>query len=91
MSRKSENYSGETARRLSERVLNHIGRDAKSHQLKHAIQKYHKYPKIEDFSVIAKGNRNNTFKRKVTEFLLIKDIRPNLNTHGKSVPLKLFN
>ena len=73
----SEDYTGETARRMSERVLDHNGRDAKSHLLKHAIEKCHKYPKIEDFNVI--------------ESLLIKDIRPTLNTHEKSVPPKLFN
>ena len=87
----SEDYTGETKRRLSERVLYHNGRDAKSHLVKHAIEKSHKYPKIEDFNVIGKGYKNNTFKRKVAESLFIKDVRPTLNTHEKSVPLKLFN
>ena len=50
-----EDYTGETAQRLSERVLEHNGRDAKSHLVKHAIEKYGKYPKIEDFNVIGKG------------------------------------
>ena len=54
-------------------------------------EKCHKYPKIEDFIVIGKGYRNNTFKPKVAEFLLIQDVRPTLSTHEKSVPLKLFN
>ena len=40
--------------------------------------KYHKYPEIEDFSVTGKGYRNNTFKRKVAESLLIKNVRPTL-------------
>ena len=86
----SEDYTGEAARRLSKRVLDHNGRDVKSHLVKHAIEKCHKYPKIKDFNVIAKGYRNNTFKRKVAESLLIKDVRPTLNAHEKSVPLKLF-
>ena len=42
----SEDYTGETAQRLSERVLDHSGRDAKSHLVKHAIEKCHKCPKI---------------------------------------------
>ena len=87
----SEDYTGETTRRLSERVLDHNGRYAKSHLVKYAIGKCHKYPKIEDFNVNDKGYRNNTFKRKVVESLLIKDVRPTLNTHEKSVSLKLFN
>ena len=63
------------ARRLSERVLDHNGRDVKSHLVKHAIKKCHKHPKIGDFNVIGKGYRRNTFKRKVAESLLIKDVR----------------
>ena len=87
----SEDYAGETALRLVERVLDHNDRDAKSHLVKHAIEKCHKYPKIEDFNIIGKGYRSNKFKWKVAESLLIKDVRPTLNTHEKSVPLKLFN
>ena len=73
------------------KVLDHNGRDAKSHLVKHAIQKHHKYPEIEDFNVIGKVYSNNTFKRKVAQSLLIKNVRPTLNTHKKSVPLNLFN
>ena len=78
---------------MSERVFDHNGRDAESHAIKpqHAIEKCYIYPRIEDFNVIGKGYRNNTFKRKDAESFLIKDERPTLNTHEKSVPLKLFN
>ena len=86
----SGDYTGETSWSLSESVLDHNGRDAKSQLVKHAIEKCHKYPKAEDFNIISKGYGNNTFKRKVAESLLIKDARPILNIHGKSVPLKLF-
>ena len=79
----SENYTGETTRRLSERVPGHNGRDAKSHLVKHVIEKCHEYPKI--------GYKNNTLKRRFTESLFIKDVRPFLNTHEKFVQLKLFN
>ena len=58
-------YGGETARRLSERVLDHNGRDDKSHLIKHAIEKCNKYSKREYFNIIDKSYRNNTFKRKV--------------------------
>ena len=71
-------------------VLDHNGRDAKSHLVKHAIEQNDKYSKIEDFNIVDKDYRSNTFKRKVAESLLIKDITPTLNTHEKSVPLKLF-
>ena len=88
----SEDYIWETARGLSERVLGHTGRDAKSQLVKHAIENIHKYPEIEDFDIFCKRHRNKTFKRKVTESLSIKDIRPTLNTyHEKSMQLRLFN
>ena len=59
--------------------------------LKHVIKKTHIRPKIEDFNIIGKSYRNNTFKRKFAESLLIKDIRLTLNTPEKSVRLKFFN
>ena len=86
----SEHYTGEMTRRLSERVLDHNGRDAKSHLVKHAIEKYHKYPKIKDFNVTGEGHKNNTFKPKVAESLLIKDIRPTLNTHEQICATKVI-
>ena len=48
-------------------------------------------PIAKDFNIIGKIYRDNTFKQKVTESLLIKDARPTLKTHKKSVPLQLFN
>ena len=71
--------------------LHSDGRDAKSHLVKHANKKCHKYLKIDNFNVLAKGYRNNTFKLKVAESLLIKNVRPTLSTHEKCVSLKLFN
>ena len=62
------------------RVLEHNDGDTKSHLVNHAIEKCHKYPKIEDFNIIDKSFRNNTFKRKVAESLLIKDVRTTLST-----------
>ena len=51
------------ARRLSEKAFDHNGRETKSHLVKHAIEKCHKYPKKEGFNVFSKAHRNNTFKR----------------------------
>ena len=77
--------------RLSERVLGHNGRDAKSQLVKNAIEKSNKYPEIQDFNIFGKSYRNNTFNWKVPESLSIKDIRPTLNTHERSMQLKLFS
>ena len=45
----------ETAARLSERILDPNGRDAKSHLVKCTTGKCHKYSKMEHFCTIGKG------------------------------------
>ena len=85
-----ENYIGETGRRISERIKDHNGRDLKSHSLRHSVESGHANVSYQDFKIIAKNSNNNSWKRKTTESLLIKEKRPTLDIHDKSVPLKLF-
>lgn len=82
-------YIGETARRLSTRVLEHAGVDNNSHMLKHAIDSGHHSVTMKDVNILSSGN-NNIVKRKLVEALLIKKYRPSLNVQTMSVPLKLF-
>ena len=84
-------YVGKTARRISERLLDHSGRDKNSHILKHQIEKEHPCPQYKNFKVISSGFRNNTEKRNLSEALWINTLRPSLNKQEKSIPLKLFN
>ena len=86
-----ENCIGESGRRISERIKDHNGRDLKSHILRHSVESGHANVSYEDFKIIAKNFNNNSWKRKIAESLLIKEKRPTLNIHDKSVPLKLFN
>ena len=37
----TDSYIGETARRLSERVMDHAGRDTKSHIVRHGLNSNH--------------------------------------------------
>ena len=85
-----ENYIGENGRRISERIKDHNGRDLKSNILRHSVESGYVNDSYEDFKIIANFN-NNHWKHKIAESLLIKEKRPTLNTHDKSVPLKLFN
>ena len=87
----SDNYLGESARRISERIIGHGGRDKKSHLFQHAVVNEHRSASYGDFKIIGNGFRNNTFKRKFAEAILIKELRPTLNIQEKSVELKLFN
>ena len=85
-----ENYIGESGRRISERVKDHNGRDLKSHILRHLIESGHANVSYEDFKIIGKNLNNDHWKGRIAESLLIKEKRSTLNSHGKSVPLKLF-
>ena len=86
-----EHYIGESGRRIAERVKDHSGRDHKLHILKHSLETGHGHVISSDFSIISKNFNENKKKRKVAEWLLIKQLRPTLNIHDKSIPLKLFN
>ena len=87
----SENYIGETARRISERVKDHTGKDVHSHLFKHAVESGHKVLDVTNYSIIGKGYGNNIKKRKIAEALLIKEIKPTLNRQDQSIALRLFN
>ena len=82
---------GETARRVTERIVDHTGRGINSHLLKHSIESGHKLLEAVDSKIIGTGYRNNTMKRKLSEPLFIKELKPTLNKQEKSLPLKLFN
>ena len=58
-----EDYIGETGRRLSERVIDHSGRDKNSHVLKHYIEKDYKLPSLENF--IIKHSREICYAKSV--------------------------
>ena len=51
----TEDYTGETGRRLIERVKDHSGKDSKSHLFKHAMETNHKTVTLDDFKIIGKG------------------------------------
>ena len=87
-----DNYIGEGACRIHERIKDHNGRYHKSYMLKHSIEKHHAHGAQENFKITAKNlNFNNKWKRKILESLWIEDLRATLNSQDKSVQLKLFN
>ena len=56
----NEDYVGECAKRLYERVKDHSGRDHSSHLVKYAGETGHLPVDIANFEVIGSGYRNNT-------------------------------
>ena len=87
----TEDYLGETGRRIIERSADHCGKDKQSHLLRHALNNNHKTVDLKDFKIIDSSYHNNRFKRKISEALYIKEYKPSLNTQEQSVQLKLFN
>ena len=100
-----EDYSGETGRILrgslkrmrrmkriekNERVIDNNGRDKKSHLYKHLQDNNHSCIALSDFKIIESSFRNQKFKRKIAESLLIREKRSSLNVQEMSIPLKLF-
>ena len=84
-----ETYIGETQRRISERVKDHQGRDHNSNIHTHALGKSHETINMNNIEILSTAHRHN-YNRKITEALLIKKLKPSLNTQEKSIPLKLF-
>ena len=84
----SDNYVGESARRVSERITDHNDRDQNSHFFKHSCIRNHKNT---DLKIISSGFKNNYCRRHIAEALLIKQIKPSLKVPEKSYELKLFN
>ena len=60
----NENYIGET-RRISERIIDHAGRDSNSYVYKHCIETGHRSPDINDLKIIGSNFCKNVFKRKI--------------------------
>ena len=63
----SGNYIGETARKKSERVKDHTGKDVRSHLFKHAVESGHKVLDVTNYSIIGKRYGNNIKKCKIAE------------------------
>ena len=81
----SDDYVGELARRIIERVKDHGERDTKSHVLKHSSEKEHIEVTQEDFKIICSNFKNNRLKSKIAEALLIKQKRPSLNVQDNQL------
>ena len=86
-----EAHIGEIGRRLSERIIDHPGRDDKPHLDKHAEKTGHKNVNIDHFKIRSNSYKSSKFKRKLAEALHIKHERPTLNGEEQSGFLKLFN
>ena len=61
-----------------------------SHIFKHTVECRHEVLVVIHYSIFRKGYWNNTKKRKISEVLIIKDIKPTLNSQDESIALKIL-
>ena len=85
-----ENYIGETNRRIVQRIQDYNNRDKNSHLLKHAHKKGHTHVWENDFKMFGNNCQSN-IERKISESLYIRQLKPTLTAHEKSIPVHLFN
>ena len=85
-----DEYVGETKRCTVERIKDHNSKDNSSHLLKHACENGHIIVWEKDFQILGNNYQSN-FKRKISESLFIKQLKPTLNVNKKSITLHLFN
>ena len=58
----NENYVGEAGRRLSEKVIDYNCREKTSHIFKHSVEREHRTPSLQEFSILGGNYRENKFR-----------------------------
>ena len=86
----AEGNTGETDRRIKERIIDHSKCDKNSHILKHSLEEGHTHVWDKDFKVLG-NNYRSAFKRKISEALFIKQLKPSRNVKAKSIRSHLYN
>ena len=52
-------------RRLSDRVIDRNGQDKNSHIFRHSVEREHRLPSLQEFSILGGNYRRDKFRRKV--------------------------
>ena len=86
----NSSYGGQTKCRIAKRMGEHNGNDKASHVWNHSKKTRHRRVWLNDVVILGKGY-TNTFKRRISESLFIKEFKPNLNKQKDAYKLKLFN
>ena len=60
----NENYVGETGRRLSVSVIDHNGQGKNSHIFKHSVEREHRPPSLQEFSILGGNYHKNKISQK---------------------------
>ena len=71
--------------------MDHAGRDTNSHIVRHCLNSNHETVNIENFKSLNMGYNSNTYKKRISEALFVKQKRASLNVQDNSVLLQFFN
>ena len=83
-------YVGQTKCRILKRTLQHNSKDNASHILQHSKATKHRRVTLDNVKILGKRYKSN-FKRRISESLFIKELKPDLNKQKDAFRLKLFN
>ena len=75
----TDNYIRETTRRLNEHVVDNADRHMKSQIVRSSLNNDHETVNVKSFKNGKMGYYNNTYRRRISETLFVKQYRPSLN------------
>ena len=70
-------------------LMNTRGKDKNLHVYKHSVNSNYAFVTLGDLTILNSGYKHNKHKRRISEALIIKCHRPNLDKKNTSVPLKV--
>ena len=82
-------YIGQTKCRVGKRTIEHNRTDKNSHVLKHSKKSKHRRIWLDDVEILGQGYQSD-FKRKISESLFIRTLKPDLNVQKDAFKLSLF-
>ena len=83
-------YVGQTKCRIIKRTLQHNSKDNASHVLVHSKKTKHRRVSLKNVKILGRGCKSD-FKRRISESLFIKQLKPDLNKQKDAFKLKLYN
>ena len=83
-------YVGQTKCRIIKRTLQHNNKDNASHVLIHSKKTKHRKVSMKNVKILGRRYKSD-FKRRVSESLFIKQLKPDLNKQKDAFKLKLYN
>ena len=83
-------YTGQTKCRIIKRTMQHNRNDNASHVLIHSKATKHRRVSMKNVKILGRRYRSD-FKRRISESLHIKELKPKLNKQKDAFKLKLYN